>query len=94
MLVERLVLGREEGLDHALRHGANGHEQPLLAGVLGQQPPVTGVNASHHRRLVARKLIVIGQVAAVVKEHERDGTAGEGGEEHEAAEDDTGDLHP
>ena len=62
--------------------------------MLGEQPPVARVNAGHHRRLVGRKLIVIGQVPAVVEEHESDGTAGEGGEEHEAAEDDAGDLHP
>ena len=61
--------------------------------MLGEQPPVAGVNAGHHRRLVGRELIVVGQVPAVMKKHERDCSACERREEHEAAEDDAGDLH-
>ena len=71
----------------------DGHEQPLLAGVFGEQPSVAGVNAGHHRRLVGRELVVIRQVPAVMEEDEGDGTACECREEHEAAEDDAGDLH-
>ena len=61
--------------------------------MLGEQPPVAGVNAGHHRRLVSRELVVIWQVPAVVEEDEGDGTACECCEEHEAAEDDAGDFH-
>ena len=94
MLVERLVLGGEKGLDHPARHGDERHEQTLLAGMLGEQPPVAGVHPGHHRRLVGRKLVVIRQVAAIVEEHEGDGTAGESGEQNDAAQDDAEDLHP
>ena len=94
MLVERLVLSREEGLDQPARHGVERHEQPLLPGVLGEQPPVARVNPGHHRRLVGRELIVIGQVPAIVKEHERDGTASNGSEQNDAAQDDAEGLHP
>ena len=61
--------------------------------MFGEQPPVAGMNAGHHRRLVGRELVVIGQVSAVVEEHEGDGTACECCEEHKAAEDDAGDFH-
>ena len=93
MLVERLVFGRQEGLDHPVRHGVERHEETLFAGVLGKQPPIARVNSGHYRRLVGRQLIVIGQVPAVVKEHERDGTASKGGEQNDAAQDDAEGLH-
>ena len=93
MLEERLVLGSEEGLDQPARHGVERHVEPLLPGVLGKQPPVACVNARHHRRLVGRELVVIRQVAAVVKEHEGDGTAGDSGEQDDAAQDDAERLH-
>ena len=39
MLVEALVLGREEGRDHQLRHDVDRHEDAPLAGVLAIRLP-------------------------------------------------------
>ena len=63
MLVEILVLGREESLDQPLGHGRNGHEDPPLAGELLQQRAIGGMDPGHHRRLVIGEILVVGQAA-------------------------------
>ena len=69
---EALVLGRHEGLQHALGHGGHRHEHPLLAGVLGEQPAVGGVEPRHGGRLVVGELLVVGQAVAEVPEQAGD----------------------
>ena len=59
---EGLVLGRDEGLDQALRHLAHGHEEPALLGIFGQQRTIGGMDAGHHRRFVGGELLVVRQV--------------------------------
>ena len=73
---EALVLGRHEGLGHALGHGGDRHEHPLLAGILGQQASVGRVEARHGERLVVGQLLVVGQAVAEVPEQGRDGGQG------------------
>src|SRR3546814_3594748 len=52
MLVEVLVLGRQEGLHDALGNRLDRDEHPLVAGELRQQPTVSGMHARDHRRLI------------------------------------------
>jgi hypothetical protein len=68
VLVEVLVLGRQEGRDDDLRHRLDRQVEPALTGVLGEQAAVGGVDAGHHRRLVVRERRVVGQVARVLPE--------------------------
>jgi hypothetical protein len=65
---EALVLGRDEGFQHALGHGGDRHEHPLLAGIFGEQPAIGGIEARGDRRLVVGELLVIGQTVAEVPE--------------------------
>ena len=58
MLVEILVLGREESLDQPLGHCRNGHEDPPLAGVFLQQRAIGGMDPGHHRRLVIGEIFL------------------------------------
>ena len=62
MLVEILVLGGEEGVDHQLRHRLDRDIEPALAGIFGEQRAVAGVHARHHRRLVVLQLRIVRQV--------------------------------
>ncbi len=62
MLIEALVLGRQERPQHLLGDRIDRHENPPLARELGDQRPVVGVNARHHRRLVLGQAVVIRQV--------------------------------
>ena len=82
VLVEVLVLGREEAVDHQLRHRLDRDVKPALARVFGDQRAVAGVHARHHRRLVVLELRVIRQVLGEMPEqpgragdadHEQDG---------------------
>ncbi len=68
VLVEILVLGGQEGVDHHLRHGLDRNVEPALGGVFGDQRAVGGVHAGHHRRLVVLKLRVVRQVLGEVPE--------------------------
>jgi hypothetical protein len=68
VIVEVLVLGRDEGVDDPLGDHLDRHEDPLFDGELGQDPAVAGVHAGHRRRVVARELIVVRQIAAVCGE--------------------------
>jgi hypothetical protein len=68
VLVEILVLGRQEGTDHKLGHGIDRHVEPALAGVFGDQAAVGRMDAGHHRRLVIRQLGMLRQVLRIEPE--------------------------
>ena len=62
MLVEILVLGRDErGLD-AVGDRLDRQVEAPLVGILGDQLAIGGMNAGHHRRLVFGEHVVIRQV--------------------------------
>ena len=56
VLVEALVLGRDEGVDHKPRYCLDRQVEPALARILGEQLAVGGVHARHHRGLIVLKL--------------------------------------
>ena len=91
MLIEILVLGRDEGVDDAGRDRGDRHVDAPLARELGDQRAVIGVDAGHHRRLVFGEHLVVGQFARHLPQHEGRG-ASDGDEddhrggEHEAEE--------
>ena len=62
MLVEILVLGRDEGFDHTVRHRVERHIDAPLAGELGDHVAVIRMDAGHDRRLVFGEHFVVGQV--------------------------------
>ena len=62
MVVEVLVLGRNEGIDDELGHRLDRKIEAPLLGVFGQQLAVGGVHPRHHRRLVILKLRIVRQV--------------------------------
>jgi hypothetical protein len=66
--VEVLVFGRQEGVDHPFGNRLDRHENPLLGGVLSQQPAIARMNPGHRRWIVVGQLLVVGQVLAVVVE--------------------------
>ena len=93
MLVEVLILGGEEGVDHQFRHGLDRDVEAPLAGIFGDQRPVGRVHARHHRGLIILQLGIVRQVLGVVPEqpggrghahHEQDGACRE--EEAEEAQ--------
>ena len=65
---EALVLGGDEGLQDALGHGGDRHEDALFLGVLGEQPAVGGVEPRHGGGLVVGELLVVGQAVAEMPE--------------------------
>ena len=83
VVVEILVLGREEGVDHHLRHGLDRDVEPALGGVFGNQRAVGGVHAGHHRRLVVLQLRVVRQVLGEVPE--QPGAGADPDQEHDRA---------
>ena len=85
MLVEVLVLGRDEGVDHELRHRLDRQIEPALAGIFGEQLPVGGMHAGHHRGLVVLQRRIVRQFLREMPEQpghggdadqEQDGPAG------------------
>ena len=89
MLVEILVLGRDESLDDALGNGGDGHVDAPLARELGDEPAVIGVDARHHRRLVFGEHLVVRQFLGHFPQHEGGGAGhsdehDHAGGEHEA----------
>ena len=70
---EALVLGRDEGFEHALGHGGDRYEDALLARVLGQQLAVGGIEPGESRGLVVGELLVVGQPVAEMPEKACDG---------------------
>ena len=66
--VEVLVLGGDEGALDLFGDGADRGEDAALVGELGHQPVVTGIDATHHRRLIGAQAVQrrqVGGVAAV-----------------------------
>ena len=82
MLVEGLVLGRDEGLDELLRDVVDRHEETALLGIFGNQRAVGGMHARHHRRLVLGELLIVGQTLG----HVPDDVADTGGDAEERDE--------
>ena len=66
MVEEILVLGRDEGIDHELRHVLDRQIEAPLLRVFGDQAAIGRVHARHHRRLVVAKLRVVGQVLRIM----------------------------
>ncbi|MNC98141.1 hypothetical protein D3C83_160110 [compost metagenome] len=52
MLVEALVLGRQNGIEHRLGHIADLHHRPALLAELSDQLAVSAVHAQRDLRLV------------------------------------------
>ena len=63
VLVEILVLGRNERFDQLLGDRVDGHEQAPLGGKFGQQRAIGGMHPRHDGRCVLGKLGVVGQIA-------------------------------
>jgi hypothetical protein len=83
MLVERLVLSRQEGVDEPFGHRTDWHEQPSFAGVFADQRAIAGMDARHHRRLVPGELLVVGQRLGGFPDDVA-GSHGKSAERHEA----------
>ena len=63
VLVETLVFGRQVGRDDAPWDHVDWYEDAPLAGVLGHQAAVVGVDARHDRGLVLGEALIVGQIA-------------------------------
>jgi hypothetical protein len=84
--VEVLVLGRQEGVDHAPRDRLDRHVDALLGGVFDQQPAVAGVQAGDGRRFVVGELPVVRQVPPIVIEYEEHARAAQQREKQKHAD--------
>jgi len=62
MLVEVLVFGGDEGVDHALGDSLDRDIEPALVGILGEQGSVGGMDPRHHRRLIVLQLRIVRQI--------------------------------
>ena len=96
VVVEILVFGGEERLHHALGDRLYGDEDALVARILLQQPPVARMDAGHHRRLVVRQVLVVGQTPAEMVEcvqHGAHAADGDDQEENEDSEQPTQQIH-
>src|SRR5690606_32763234 len=62
MVVEVLVLGRQEGRLDAVRNGLDGEIQTALAREFGHQLAVRGMNLGGYRRFVTGEPLIIGQI--------------------------------
>ena len=71
MLVEILVLGGDEGVHDAVGNGGEGHIDAPLAGKLGDQVAVIGVDAGHDRRLVFGEHFVVRKILRYFPQHKR-----------------------
>ena len=71
VLVEVLVFGGEEGVDHHLRHGLDRNVEAALRRIFGDQRAVARMHARHHRRLVVLQLRVVRQVLGEMPEQAR-----------------------
>ena len=83
MIVEILILGRDECMLDQVRNFVSGKVKPSLARVFGKQTSVRRVHTRHNRRLVILQYSVIGEVLLVLPYD-----AGEdrrGGDEHQRA---------
>src|SRR5262249_28637327 len=61
VLVEILVLGRDEGVDDELGHCLDRSVEPPLARIFGEQRSVGGMHPRHHRGLIVLQLGVVRQ---------------------------------
>ena len=71
VLVEILVLGREERVDDEFRNRLDRQIEPALLGVFAEQRAVGGMDARHHRRLVILKLRIVRQVLGEMPDQRR-----------------------
>ena len=70
MLVEILVLGRQERRHDDLRYRLDRNEHPALGRIFGKQRAVAGMDAGHHRRLVVGELRIVRKVPGIFPHHE------------------------
>ena len=70
MLIKSLVFRRQKRVNDLLRDCRNGHEHPFLTRILGQQGSITSVYACHRGRFVMRELLIIGEAAAELVQHQ------------------------
>ena len=80
VLVEVLVLGREERVGDELWHRLDRQIEPPLLGILAEQRAVGRMDARHHRRLVILKLRIVRQVPGEMPDPARD--SGDADQEH------------
>ncbi len=73
MLVEILVLGRNERVGDELGHRLDREIEPTFLGVFGEQFAVRGMHPRHHRRLVVLQRRIVRQVLGEMVEEARDG---------------------
>ncbi len=83
MLVEVLVLGREERVDHQLRNRLDRQVQAAFLGIFAEQRAIGGVDARHHRRLVILKLRIVRQVLGEMPD--QPGHGGDADQEHDGS---------
>ena len=81
MLVEVLVLGREERVGDEFWHRLDRQIEAPLLGVFAEQRTVGRMHARHHRRLVILKLRIVRQVPGEIPDPARD--AGHAHQEHD-----------
>ena len=86
MVVEILVLGRDERLLDPIGDGLGRDEDPVLPRILGQQAAIAGMDAGGGRRLVGRQLPMVGQVAIIVLDQVEQARAGHH-QEHDGPQD-------
>jgi hypothetical protein len=68
VLVEILILRRDEGVEHELGDRLNRQIEAALARVFGEQRPVRGVHAGHHRRFIILQLRIFRQALGEMPE--------------------------
>ena len=73
MLVEILIFGGDERIDHKLRHRLDRQIKAALVGVFRKQRAIGRVHPRHHRRLVILQLRVFRQVLGKMPHQAGDG---------------------
>ena len=84
MVVEVLVLGREESLDDKFGDRLYRHEDPPLGRVFGEEAAVAGMHPGRDRRLIMSKLLVIRQIPSEMPDRHSDERAAEDCQHHAA----------
>ncbi len=69
MAVEILVLGREEGIDHAGRNGGDGNVEAALAREFADEFAVARMHAGHDRRFVIGEPGIVRQILIEAPDH-------------------------